>query len=96
MKKSLAAEEPTEKNLADEISTTIKDATLAGVLRPFPEITDISAYTEDETGRVYFNVRGNVQGALKKISENVPVGSRDVLEGIKACRSMIWVLKEGR
>lgn len=96
MKKSLTAEKPNEKSLSDEIPTIIKDATIAGVLKAFPEITDISAYNENDTGRVNFNVRGDVQGALKKISENYPVGSRDVLEGIKSCRSMIWVLKEGR
>ena len=75
-----------------EPTTVIKDSITAGILKAFG--IDISPQREND--RVIYQAKGDVQGTLKKIYSNQPIGSRDVLESIKATRSMIWVLREGQ
>lgn len=47
----------------------------------------------DENERVDYAVRGDVKSSLAKIYENHPIGSLDVIRGIKLARSMIFNMK---
>lgn len=73
-------------------SVVIRDAIIAGILKAF----GITITPGKEFDRTIFYAAGDVQKALDQISSNVPIGSRDALEGIKATRSMIWIMREGR
>jgi hypothetical protein len=77
--------EPNEKEI------TIRDSITAGICKAF-NLEVIPQYNSKE---VLYLIRGDVDEALKKIAENVPVGSRDVLEAIKNCRSAIFLFKQG-
>lgn len=71
---------------------TIRDAIIVGILKAFKlEVTP--QYNQKE---VVYNIRGNVEEVLQKIAENAPIGSRDVLEAIKSCRSAIFLFKQGQ
>lgn len=75
----------------NEKEITIRDAITAGLLKSFGlEVTP--QYDKKE---VVYNIRGNVHEVLQKIAANTPIGSRDVLESIKNCRSAIFLFKQG-
>lgn len=76
--------------------TIIEDPTTAGVIgAPEFDVT-IIPFRDEAKNRTFFKATGDVKGALEKIAANYPVGSRTVLESIKNCRSMIWLLKGGK
>ncbi len=75
----------------NEKEITIRDAITAGILKAF-KLEVIPQYGKKE---VVYNIRGNVDEVLQKIAENAPIGSRDVLEAIKSCRSAIFLFKQG-
>jgi hypothetical protein len=79
----------------------LRDAITAGTLKavPFqyPEIKlEVTPQYDTKTRETTFLIRGNVDEALQKISENALVGSRDVLEGIKAAVPLFTFSGEGR
>lgn len=71
---------------------TLTDAVLAGLLlskghKILPRL---------ENNVVVFDVQGDVEKSLREVYENEPIGSLDVLRGVKTTRSMIFDLKAGR
>ena len=49
----------------------------------------------DASQRVHYCVYGDVKKSLQEIYENFPIGSLDVLNGIKSARTMIFTLRRG-
>ena len=49
----------------------------------------------DAHQRVHYDIYGDVKKSLKEIYENSPIGSLDVLNGIKSARTMIFTLRRG-
>jgi hypothetical protein len=80
-----------KKNAADEKEIIIRDAIIAGVTKTL----GLEVSPQYDKTEVTFRIRGDVDLALKKIADNVPVGARDVLEAIKSCRSAIFLFKQG-
>ena len=86
MKKSEDSEEKVHPTLIDE-------ATLAGIFiakdhKVIPEV--------DERKHVSYAVYGDVEKSLREIYNNAPIGSLDVLNGVKAARAMIYALRSAR
>ena len=81
----------------NEKEITIRDAITAGICKAFSLDNTLSIEVKPEytAKEVVFNIRGNVDEVLQKIADNCPVGSRDVLEAIKNCRSAIFLFKQG-
>jgi len=75
-----------------KVSTKIKNAIDAGMFKAF----GCQVTPRREQDQIVFLIRGDVDEALQKIASNVPIGSRDVLEAIKATRSMIFMMREGQ
>jgi hypothetical protein len=77
---------------------TIRNAINAGVMKAFKDSESRSLvevtpkYADNET---LYEIRGDVNEVLRKIAANSPVGSRDVLEAIKSCRSAIYLFGQG-
>ena len=72
--------------------TIIEDATTTGIFiakqhKVIPVI--------DEKKHVHYKVYGDVKRSLQEIYNNAPIGSLDVLNGIKAARQMIYMLRAG-
>jgi len=84
-----SSEDSPQKNPPGEI---IEDAVIVGCIEPFPEIDDVIP-EPTHNGRVQFRVTGDVQGALRKLYQNHPVGSLDVLKAVKSARQAIFSLK---
>jgi len=80
---------PTTKESFEQI---IEDSILAGLLEPFPDITDVIP-EKAPNGRVRFRVIGDVESALGKIYQNHSIGALDVLKSIKSARQAIFSLK---
>ncbi len=75
----------------NEKEITIRDAITAGILKAFKlEVTPLY-----DTKEVTYLIHGDVDTVLQKIAENAPIGSRDVLEAIKSCRSAIYLFRQG-
>ncbi|MFA4918333.1 MAG: hypothetical protein WC581_03665 [Thermodesulfovibrionales bacterium] len=70
---------------------TIRDSITAGICKAF----NLEVTPQYNPKEVVYNIRGNVDEVLQKIAENVPIGSRDVLESIKNCRSAIFLFRQG-
>jgi len=72
--------------------TIIEDATIVGIFiaKEHKVIPGI-----DERKHVHFNVYGDVERSLREIYSNTPIGSMDVLNGIKLARQMIYMLRAG-
>lgn len=69
----------------------IRDAITAGILKAFKlEVTPLY-----DGKQVTYRIRGDVDEALRKISEDMPIGSRSALEAIKNMRSAIFLYKQG-
>lgn len=73
---------------------TIRDAITAGLFKAHN--AEVIPQNDTDKEEVTYCIRGSIDEILKKISENAPVGSRDVLEGIKACRSAIYLFRGGQ
>ena len=80
-----------KKKDLDAKEIIIRDAITAGICKALGLKVIPKYYTEE----VVFNMSGDVDVVLKKIAANSPVGSRDVLEAIKNCRSAIFLFKQG-
>lgn len=78
---------------ADEKEITMRDAIIAGILKAF--LLEVIPQNDPVKREVTYLVRGNVDEVLQKISENAPIGSRDVLDAIKNCRSAIYLFRRG-
>jgi len=70
---------------------TIRDSITAGICKAF----DLEVTAKYDQRDVRYCIRGNVDEILQKIAQNAPIGSRDVLEAIKNCRSAIFLFKQG-
>jgi len=81
------------KTQEKEIPTIIDDSILAGLLKAFQH--EVIPHN-DERNYTHYSVYGDVKKSLQEIYTNKPIGSLDVLNSIKACRSMIYNLREGR
>jgi hypothetical protein len=79
-----------EEELSEE-ELTIRDAITAEILKAF-KLEVIPLYDARE---VTYHIHGDVDTVLQKIAANTPIGSRDVLEAIKTCRSAIFLFKQG-
>ena len=75
----------------DEKEITIRDAITAGILKAF-SLEVVPLY---DTKDVVYKVSGNIDEVLRLIAANAPIGSRDVLEAIKSCRSAIYLFRQG-
>lgn len=67
-----------------------EDSTLTGILiakshKVIPQ--------RDLRQRVQYFIYGDVKKSLREIYENFPIGSLDVLNGIKSARAMIFTLR---
>ena len=81
------------KQEQDEPSLITEESILTGILiakdhKVIPQ--------PDAHQRVQYCIYGDVKKSLKEIYENSPIGSLDVLNGIKCARSMIFTLRRGR
>ncbi|MBF0542305.1 MAG: hypothetical protein HQK91_12750 [Nitrospirae bacterium] len=70
--------------------SVFEDAIIAGVLlakghQVIPQINN--------NKRIEFQVSGDVNKSIAEIYSNTPIGSLDVIKGIKATRGMIFNLK---
>jgi hypothetical protein len=92
-KKTNAPEPPNQKPPVEEAPPFIsEDPSLTGILiakghKVIPE--------PDARQRVHYCIYGDVQKSLKEIYENRPIGAVDVLNGIKAARTMLWTFRQG-
>jgi hypothetical protein len=48
----------------------------------------------DAKNRVQYCIFGDIKKSLTEIYENTPIGTLDVLSGIKAARAMIFTLRQ--
>lgn len=77
-----------------------RDSILSGVAKTIPKgrpnlELEVTPQHNTETRETTYLWRGDVDEVLQKISENAPVGSRDVLEAVKNMRSAIFLFKQG-
>ncbi len=77
----------------NKATVVLDDSILVGILHAKGH--DVQP-TVDDRLMVHFHISGDVERSLREIYANEPVGSLDVLNSIKACRSMIFNLKGGR
>lgn len=72
--------------------TIIEDATIVGIFiaKKHKVIPGI-----DERKHVHYAVYGDVERSLQEIYNNAPIGSLDVLNGIKSARQMIYMMRAG-
>jgi hypothetical protein len=85
-----------KNNFGKEI--TIRDAIAAGIAKSLKNEDGsslVDVIPQHERSEVTFLLRGDVDKVLQKIANNFPVGSRDVLESIKSCRSAIFLFRQG-
>jgi hypothetical protein len=75
----------------DEKEITTRDSIKAGICRAL----GLEVIPKYDSEQVSFGLLGDVNVVLQKIADNAPVGSRDVFEAIKNCRSAIWLFKHG-
>jgi hypothetical protein len=73
--------------------TIIEDSIQAGILEALGCMVLPEA---DDTGHVCYRIIGDVDGCLKKLYANHPVGSMDALRAIKAARQAIFSLRKGK
>jgi hypothetical protein len=78
------------KKEKEEEPTKTEDSILAGILKTMG--LSVSGYVNGN-GRVLFLIKGDYEGALRKIYENTLVGAADVFQNIKLCRQMIFALR---
>jgi hypothetical protein len=71
-----------------------EDSTLAGIFITDKNLKVVPSI--DERKRVYYAVYGDVERCLQDIYNNKKIGALEVLNAIKAARSMLWNLKGGR
>lgn len=72
--------------------TIIEDSIQAGVL----EALGCTVLPEsDRAGHVQYRIVGSVDECFKKLYENYPVGSMDVLRAVKAARQAIFTFRKG-
>jgi len=76
------SESPPETIIEDSIQAAILETLGCTV---FPE--------SDSIGHVQFRISGDIDGCLKKLYENHPIGSMDALRAIKAARQAIFSLR---
>ncbi|MCL5024828.1 MAG: hypothetical protein M1497_15965 [Nitrospirae bacterium] len=83
----------------NEKEIIIRDAITAGTAKAFRNVTDGTPLVDVtpiyDKSEVTYRLRGDVDAVLRNIAENFPVGSRDVLEGIKSCRAAIFLFRQG-
>jgi len=72
-------------------SQTFEDAILVGILKAMG--CAYAPQRDPSTGRVIFEVTGDVEQSLKKIYSNESVPALDVLQSIKNARQAIFSLK---
>lgn len=70
---------------------TIEDAILVGLLKALG--CNFTPVRDEFTGKVLFEVSGDVDGALEQIYKNESCGSLDALQAIKSARQAIFSLK---
>lgn len=70
---------------------TVEDSIIAGIL--LAKECSVTPKIDSEKNKVVYEIRGNVEKALDEIYTNCPVGSLDVLRGIKFTRSAIFNLR---
>jgi len=94
MKKKLNPIEqiPEDSLQAGYTEQIFEDSITTGTIEVFPEIKEVIP-EKTPKGRVQFRVRGDIEGALRKLYQNHPVGSLDVLKAIKSARQAIFSLK---
>ncbi len=72
-------------------------AEITGIIRILPSFHFSIIPQKMPDGRVSFNIEGETgeyQRALQAITDNVPVGSKDVLESIRQVRTMMFQTKQ--
>lgn len=82
-----------EQTPASAPETVIEDSIQAAML----ETLGCTVLPEtDSMGHVQFRVIGDIDGCIKKLYENHPVGSMDALRAIKAARQAIFSFRKGK
>lgn len=73
--------------------TIIEDSIQAGILET---LGCVVIPESDQAGHVHYKIIGDVDGCLKKLYENHPVGAMDALRAVKAARQAIFSLRKGQ
>jgi hypothetical protein len=87
----MAEDQEKDTTEQEDVSPFItEDSTISGIL--IAKDHKVIPKT-DERRRVQYYIYGDVKKSLQEIYENAPVGSLDVLNGIKSARAMIFTLR---
>jgi len=83
------SEEPAKQH------TTLEDPIVTGIAESVKkcEVT-ATPRNDNERNKVVFDCVGDVEGALRAIYNNEPVGALDVLKAIKSARAAIFNLRD--
>ncbi len=82
----------TKTSTASPPETIIEDSIQAGILET---LGCVVIPESDRAGHVCYKIIGDVDGCLKKLYENHPVGAMDVLRAVKAARQAIFSFRKG-